>query len=98
VKPLEPPRLEEIRAARERIRGLAIRTPLLRLPLGPDQPAIHVKLETLQPIGSFKIRGAGNAMRSAPRDLLDRGVHTPSAGNMARESRGAPAKWGSPAR
>jgi threonine dehydratase len=84
VKPLEPPRLEDIRAARERIRGLALRTPLLRLPLGPDQPDIHVKLETLQPIGSFKIRGAGNAMRSAPRDLLDRGVYTPSAGNMAQ--------------
>jgi threonine dehydratase len=84
VKPLEPPRLDEIRTARERLRGLAVRTPLLRLPLEPDQPEIHVKLETLQPIGSFKIRGAGNAMRSAPRELLDRGVHTPSAGNMAQ--------------
>jgi threonine dehydratase len=84
VKPLEPPRLEEIHAARERLRGLALRTPLLRLPLEADQPEIHVKLETLQPIGSFKIRGAGNAMRSASRDLLDRGVYTASAGNMAQ--------------
>jgi len=79
---LTPPRLEEIRAARERIRGLAVRTPLLRLPL--EDVEIYVKLETLQPIGSFKIRGAGNAMRSAPRDLLDRGVYTASAGNMAQ--------------
>ena len=83
MRPLEPPRLEEIRAARERLRGLAVRTPLLRLPLEPGQPEIHVKLETLQPIGSFKIRGAGNAMLSA-RDLLDRGVYTASAGNMAQ--------------
>jgi len=79
---LTPPRLEEIRAARERIRGLAVRTPLLRLPL--EDVDIYLKLETLQPIGSFKIRGAGNAMRSAPRDLLDRGVYTASAGNMAQ--------------
>jgi len=77
-----PPRLEEIRAARERIRGLAVRTPLFRLPL--EEVEIYLKLETLQPIGSFKIRGAGNAMRSAPRDLLDRGVYTASAGNMAQ--------------
>ena len=83
MKPLEPPRLEEIRAAGERLRGLALRTPLLRLPLEPGQPEIHVKLETLQPIGSFKIRGAGNAMRSAG-NLLDRGVYTASAGNMAQ--------------
>jgi threonine dehydratase len=79
---LTPPRLEESLAARERIRGLAVRTPLFRLPL--DDVEIHLKLETLQPIGSFKIRGAGNAMRSAPRDLLDRGVYTASAGNMAQ--------------
>ena len=82
LKALAPPRLEEIRAARERIRGLAVRTPLLRLPL--EDVEIYLKLEALQPIGSFKIRGAGNAMRSAPRDLLDRGVYTASAGNMAQ--------------
>ena len=84
MKPLSPPRLDEIRAARERIRGLAVRTPLLRLPLEKDQPEIYLKLETLQPIGSFKIRGGGNAMRSASGDLLARGVYTASAGNMAQ--------------
>jgi threonine dehydratase len=82
VKALAPPRLEEVRAARERIRGLAVRTPLLRLPL--EDVEIHLKVEALQPIGSFKIRGAGNAMLSAPRNLLDRGVYTASAGNMAQ--------------
>ena len=84
MKALSPPRLDEIRAARERIRGLAVRTPLLRLPLEKDQPEIYLKLETLQPIGSFKIRGGGNAMRSASGDLLARGVYTASAGNMAQ--------------
>ena len=84
MKPVEPPRLEEIEAARERLRGLAVRTPLLKLPLEPGRPEIHVKLEVLQPIGSFKIRGGGNAMRSAPASLLERGVYTASAGNMAQ--------------
>ena len=59
--------LAEIEAARERIRGAAIRTPLVRLQ-APESPAeIWLKLECLQPIGSFKIRGAANAIRSAPR-------------------------------
>jgi threonine dehydratase len=50
-----------------------------------DAPAeIHVKLETLQPINSFKIRGAANAIRSAPPELRERGLLTASAGNMAQ--------------
>jgi threonine dehydratase len=81
--PLEAPTLDEIRAARERIRGTAIRTPLLEL--NADAPAeIWLKCENLQPIGSFKLRGAGNALALAPRDLLARGVYTASAGNMAQ--------------
>ena len=81
---LEPPTLDEIRAARDRIAGTAIRSPLVRLsaPNGPG--AIHLKLESLQPIGSFKIRGALNAIRLAPRESLARGVYTASAGNMAQ--------------
>src|SRR5262245_15640414 len=76
--------LDEIEKARERIAGVAIRTPLVRLHL-PDAPAeIWLKLENLQPIGSFKIRGAANAMRQAPADALARGVVTASAGNMAQ--------------
>ena len=75
--------LEDIRAAAERIAASIVPTPLLRLPL--DAPAeIWLKLENLQPIGSFKLRGAGNAMAlAAPADLA-RGVYTASAGNMAQ--------------
>ena len=76
--------IEEIEAARERIKDVAIRTPLVRLH-APESPAeIWLKLECLQPIGAFKIRGAANAMRSAPAGALDRGVFTTSAGNMAQ--------------
>jgi len=78
--------LEEIRAARERIAGQALRTPLIPLPLDETEAPcrIFLKLENLQPIGSFKIRGAGNALAlREPRDLAD-GVWTASAGNMAQ--------------
>ncbi len=61
----------------------AIRTPLIRLHV--ESPAeIYLKLESLQPIGSFKLRGATNAMRSLPREALADGVYTASAGNMAQ--------------
>jgi threonine dehydratase len=77
------PTLAEIEAARERIRGAAIRTPLVRL--NAEAPAeIYLKLENLQPIGSFKIRGAANAMARLPTEALARGVLTASAGNMAQ--------------
>ena len=83
IEPLAPVGLEEIRAARGRIAGSAIRTPLIRL--AADSPAeIFLKLECLQPIGSFKIRGAGNAMALADPGTLERGVYTASAGNMAQ--------------
>jgi threonine dehydratase len=80
---LEPPSLAEIHAARGRIAGLAVRTPLLRLPV--DAPGdVFLKLENLQPIGSFKIRGAGNAIGAATPERLKGGVYTASAGNMAQ--------------
>jgi threonine dehydratase len=76
--------LDQIRDARERIAGITLRTPLVRLQ-AEDAPAeIYLKLENLQPIGSFKLRGAGNAMASAPPEALSRGVYTASAGNMAQ--------------
>jgi threonine dehydratase len=81
---LEAPRLDEIRAARERIASSVTRTPLLRLQTDDAPAEIYLKLENLQPIGSFKLRGAGNAMRLQPRDALSRGVYTASAGNMAQ--------------
>ena len=76
--------LSEIRAARERIAGAILRTPLVRF--GADDPSaeIYLKLECLQPIGSFKIRGASNAMALARKEDLARGVWTASAGNMAQ--------------
>lgn len=75
--------LAEIRAARERIAGAAIRTPLVLL--NADAPCeLYLKLECLQPIGSFKIRGASNAMALIPRDQLAKGVWSASAGNMAQ--------------
>jgi threonine dehydratase len=78
------PTLEQIVEARRVIADSAIRTPLLRLN-AIDAPAeIYLKLENLQPIGSFKIRGAANALGHTPPDRLARGVYTASAGNMAQ--------------
>lgn len=86
MEPIEAPTLEEVRAARERLAGTAVRTPLVRLAGGAHDGAvpIYLKLENLQPIGSFKLRGAANAMRSVPREILAGGVYTASAGNMAQ--------------
>jgi threonine dehydratase len=76
--------IEEIRAARERLAGRVLRTPLVRLNL-PEQPGeIHLKLENLQPIGSFKLRGALNAVLQTDADELRGGVVTASAGNMGQ--------------
>lgn len=82
MRALSAPTLEDIRAARERIQGVALRTPLVRLNF-EDRP-IYLKLENLQPIGSFKLRGAGNAMLKAGPEALAHGVYTASAGNMAQ--------------
>jgi threonine dehydratase len=82
--PLTQPTLAEIRTARERIGTFVLRTPLIRLPLDDGPAAIYLKPENLQPIGSFKIRGAGNAMaRLSAKEVAD-GVYTASAGNMAQ--------------
>lgn len=76
--------LQDIKAAQQRIRGKVNRTPLIRF-YGDNLPGeIYLKLENLQPIGSFKIRGAYNAMSLADRSLLKDGVYTASAGNMAQ--------------
>ena len=76
--------LAEIEAARERIAGAAIRMPLVRLHV-PEAPAeIYLKLECLQPINSFKIRGATNAIMLATAAERARGLVTASAGNMAQ--------------
>jgi threonine dehydratase len=75
--------LEQVEAARRNIAGAAVRTPLVRC--GADAAVeLYLKLENLQPIGSFKIRGASNVMARTPREQLARGVLTASAGNMAQ--------------
>lgn len=76
--------LAAIREARERIADVAVRTPLVRLRLEDAPAEIYLKLETLQPINSFKIRGAANAIRSASAAQRERGLLTASAGNMAQ--------------
>ena len=84
MDPIAPIPLEAIEAARGRIAGAAVRTPLLRLEVEDAPCNLWLKLENLQPIGSFKIRGAGNAMALADPAALARGVYTGSAGNMAQ--------------
>jgi threonine dehydratase len=78
------PTLADIRQARERLAGIAGRTPLVRLDVAGAPAEIWLKLENLQPIGSFKIRGAANAMAALSRQQLAQGVLTASAGNMAQ--------------
>jgi threonine dehydratase len=76
--------LDTIREAASIVYEAALRTPLVRLPFGPDEPEVYLKLETLQPIGSFKIRGAYNAVRRLAPGALINGVWTVSAGNAAQ--------------
>ena len=90
------PSLADIQTARRRIGDVALRTPLLRLDLQASSAEVWLKLENLQPIGSFKIRGAANAMAGLDNVQLARGLLTASAGNMAQgvawcaRSRGVP--------
>jgi threonine dehydratase len=78
------PSLADINSARNMIATSAIRTPLVRLNYDEAPAEIYLKLENLQPIGSFKIRGAANAMAHIAPEVLARGVLTASAGNMAQ--------------
>ena len=89
--------LAEIEAARKRIAGAAIRTPLVRLQVEDAPAEIYLKLENLQPINSFKIRGASNAIMSAPEGERAKGLVTASAGNMAQGVAWAARELGVPA-
>src|SRR5512132_2602941 len=82
--PVRPVTLDEIRAARERIRGVAMRTPLVNLRHDAGKPEIWLKLETLQPINAFKIRGAANAVAMLSPAERAKGVWTISAGNAGQ--------------
>lgn len=76
--------IEDIRRAQPVVAEAAIRTPLVRLNVWDAPAEIYLKLENLQPIGSFKIRGAANAMSLISRAELAKGVLVASAGNMAQ--------------
>jgi threonine dehydratase len=81
VRPIE---LADVREARKRIAGTIVRTPLVRLELGPDFPDIRLKLENLQPINAYKLRGAANAVGLLSESERKRGVWTISAGNAGQ--------------
>src|SRR5205814_8158345 len=76
--------LAEVREARKRIVGTIVRTPLIRLELGPDCPDIRLKLENLQPINAYKLRGATNAVAMLSKSEHERGVGSISAGNAGQ--------------
>lgn len=84
IDPVRPVTLADIEAARERIAGTVLRTPLVRLDLGSDGPDIRLKLENLQPTNSYKIRGAANAVANLSEAERTRGVWTVSAGNAGQ--------------
>jgi len=81
---LRLPALDEVEKARQRLAGLVVPAPLLPLGVEHGNVRVWLKLECLQPIGSFKLRGAGNAMALVPRAALGHGVWTASAGNMGQ--------------
>lgn len=76
--------IDDIEKARGRIAGSVLRTPLVRLNYDEAPCEVYLKLECLQPTGSFKVRGAGNAVSLIPHEQRARGVYTCSAGNMAQ--------------
>lgn len=82
--PVRPITLEEIRAARARIASTIQRTPLVKLQLGPGFPDIRLKLENLQPINAYKLRGAANAVALLSAEARAKGVWTISAGNAGQ--------------
>jgi threonine dehydratase len=84
LPPVGPIPLEAIHAARGRIAGIIQRTPLVKLRHDLDAPEIWLKLENLQPINSFKLRGAANAVAMVPAEVRARGVWTISAGNAGQ--------------
>src|SRR5438477_1762572 len=84
LEPVRPIELAEIKEARARIADTILRTPLIRLELGPSYPDIRLKLENLQPINAYKLRGAANAVALLSDSERKRGVWTISAGNAGQ--------------
>jgi len=84
LEPVRAIELAEVRDARTRIAKTILRTPLIRLELGPDFPDIRLKLENLQPINAYKLRGAANSVAMLSESERKRGVWTISAGNAGQ--------------
>ncbi len=84
LDPVRPIKLDEIKDARQRIARTIVRTPLVPLELGPNFPDIRLKLENLQPINAYKLRGAANAVALLSERDRKRGVWTISAGNAGQ--------------
>jgi threonine dehydratase len=84
LEPVRAIQLSEIQEACKRIAQTVVRTPLIRLELGPDFPDIRLKLENLQPINAYKLRGAANAVALLSDSERERGVWTISAGNAGQ--------------
>jgi len=84
LQPVRPITLADIRAARERIAKTILRTPLVRLEMGPGFPDVRLKLENLQPINAYKLRGAANAVALLSEAERKQGVWTISAGNAGQ--------------
>src|SRR6201981_1874703 len=76
--------IDAIRAAAQRVAGVAIKTPLVRAPFEGVRGEVWLKAESLQPIGSFKLRGAANKILQLSADEARRGVITYSSGNHAQ--------------
>src|SRR5476649_91842 len=96
LAPVRPITLAEIEAARGRIAGTCVRTPLVRLELGAGFPDIRLKLENLQPINAYKLRGAANAVAMLSDEERKKGVWTISAGNAGQGVAYAARKAGVP--
>ena len=93
---VELPTAADVQAARANIAGIAHRSPLWRLDADVPATRIWLKLENLQPLGSFKIRAAVNALKTADPEAMRQGVLAPSAGNFGQGVAWAAAKMGAP--
>ena len=96
IDPVRPIAIEDIEQARERIAGTVLRTPLVKLDLGPGAPDIRLKLENLQPTNAYKIRGATKAVARLSDEQRARGVWTISAGNAGQGVAYAARQFGIP--
>lgn len=96
IDPVRPVSLADIEAARARIASTIVRTPLVKLELGAGHPDIRLKLENLQPINAYKLRGAANAVALLSDEARAKGVWTISAGNAGQGVAFAARKAGVP--